>query len=775
MNQLQRILNELRLGNLQIAYQNIGLLNQYAGMFYNKAKAGDNLVPEQIEQLSILLRICNMLYNSSDMNPLPVEDGVYDIILEYYKHYNPHFQVGGEVVHFASTERQVINTTEKVNPFIDFTEDEVKKMENGFFYNDLKVNPQMTWIDIDRKDSPVSKELISKRSHTVEHNHPRLVGTLDKSKFVLMMDAEEKGVANDSNVKVLERDFFADHIRRGIIRPDQQLEMMLELKYDGISIEADCADRVISARSRGDTGVGVASDMTPILAGYDFPRAREITEDIGVVGVKFEAIMTHGDLARFNAIRGTEYKNCRTAIVGLFGSSDAPLFRDFITLVPLEIDRDDVPTSMWNRENEIEFLNRFFSTKGCPLRHAKIHGDYKTCLYLIKAFLEEAEVARSYLDFMFDGIVVSYIDEDIRAKLGRENFINKYSMAVKFNPLVRQTRFNGYSYTIGQDGTITPMIHYNPVEFFGTIHDKSTGNSFARFKDLDLAEGDIINVEYVNDVMPRVTKYDCEPNRQNPNPKIQFIQNCPACGTPLVFSVSSAKCPNLDCPGRELPRMVNMLNKLGIKGYAEASISALNCHSLTDLYALDDNTAIKILGENGRKLMEALRVLINVPTPEYMIIGALGFTGIAQGSWEAIMRQYTLEELFEAYDNHRLSNLLATVPGIGIKSTETIIAEFPRFMKDLKFINSIPCFISTKGLASPTGPSVRFTGISRDKAFIDYLCANGYDAKDGSVSGNTDILCVPYEGFSSSKVSKAKNARIVTQEQFMKETGYIKG
>ena len=64
--------------------------------------------------------------------------------------------------------------------------------------------------------------------------------------------------------------------------------------------------------------------------------------------------------------------------------------------------------------------------------------------------------------------------------------------------------------------------------------------------------------------------------------------------------------------------------------------------------------------------------------------------------------------------------------------------------------------------------------MSRDKAFIDYLCANGYDAKDGSVSGSTDILCVPYVGFHSSKVAKAKNARIVTQEQFMKETGYIK-
>ena len=774
MDQLEIIIKELRLGNLNAAYQNIGVINNYASMFYNKAKANETLLPEQIRQLEILIRICNMLYNFSDMNPLPVEDGVYDIILEYYKKYNPNFQVGGELVTFSSTERKGVSEVEKVNPFIEFTEEEIDKMNNGFFYNDLKVNPQMTYIDFDRRESPVSEEILSRRTHSAQHNHPRLVGTLDKSKFVLMMDAEEKGVADDSNVKVLERDFFAEHIKRGIIRPDQQFEMMLELKYDGISVEADCTDEVISARTRGDTGAGIAVDISPILAGYTFPRAREITEDIGCIGVKFEAIMTHGDLARFNALRGVEYKNCRTAIVGLFGSAEAPRYRDFITLVPLEIDRDDVPTTMWNRENEIEFLNNFFSTKGCPLRHAKIHGDYKMCLYLIKAFLEEAEVARSYLDFMFDGIVVSYIDEDIRAKLGRENYVNKYSMAVKFNPLVRQTRFNGYSYTIGQDGTITPMIHYNPVEFFGTIHDKSTGNSFARFKDLDLAEGDIINVEYVNDVMPRVTKYDCEPNRQNPNPKIKFIQNCPACGTPLVFSASSARCPNLDCPGRELPRMVNMLSKLGIKGFAEASISALNCHSLTDLYALDDNTAIKILGENGKKLMDFLKALINIPTPEYMIIGALGFSGIAQGSWEAIMKQYSLDELFEAYDNGTLASLLAAVPGIGNKSANVIVAEFPRFMKDLKFINSIPCFISTKGLASPTGPSVRFTGVSRDKAFIDYLCANGYDAKDGSVSGNTDILCVPYEGFSSSKVSKAKNARIVTQEQFMKETGYIK-
>ena len=98
-----------------------------------------------------------------------------------------------------------------------------------------------------------------------------------------MNEAIEKGVANDSNVKVLERDFFQKHIEAGIISPNQEFDMMLELKYDGISVEADCYDEVISARSRGDTGIGLANDMTPILKGYKFPYAKDIAKDLGYI------------------------------------------------------------------------------------------------------------------------------------------------------------------------------------------------------------------------------------------------------------------------------------------------------------------------------------------------------------------------------------------------------------------------------------------------------------------------------------------------------------
>ena len=50
------------------------------------------------------------------------------------------------------------------------------------------------------------------------------------------------------------------------------------------------------------------------------------------------------------------------------------------------------------------------------------------------------------------------------------------------------------------------MIHYDPVEFYGTIHTKSSGHSYARFNELALHKGDIISVEYVNDVMPYVSR-----------------------------------------------------------------------------------------------------------------------------------------------------------------------------------------------------------------------------------------------------------------------------
>lgn len=770
-NKLENIFNELLKSNISVITPQVAAeLSQDAVELESIKNPDEN----QIREMKYLIMICNVLYNRSDMLVLPVEDGVYDLLLEAYKKYDPHFQVGSAVVQFRSQAEELDpHIKEIVSPFIKLPEvkrDDMRQQvfdrlssfdQNKFDQKDLLVNP---FIRVDQKD-------ISKREHNTKHNHPQLVGTLDKCKFVTDQEAIDVGSFNDPNVKVLERDFFQKHINEGIIRPDQDIEMVLELKYDGISIEADCNREVVSARSRGDTGIGEASDMTPILQGYQFHHNTVINDPIGV---KFEAIMTKSDLYQFNQLRESNYANCRTAIIGLFGSGDAYKYRDLITLIPLAVDRDQVP-QISNRIEEIEFCNSLFKSHGEPLRYMYIHGNVQQLLYQIKKFTEEAFAFRDYVDFMFDGIVVSYLDEGIRAKLGRENYINKYSMAVKFNPLSKLTTFLGYTYEVGQDGRVCPMIHYNPVEFLGTIHTKSTGSGLSRFNDLHLKVGDIIKVTYVNDVMPYVTSLDCEQNRNNPNPYEEFPTKCPVCGSDLVISETgkTAFCPNMDCDGKVISRMSNMLQKMNVKGFAESTIHSLHIRSFYELMQVKyDQVAVEIGPINARNLVEVIDQIKNGNINDYILIGALGFTGVASNTWKLIFSNIKLRDLIADLekDPNFVASQLASIKGIGAKTANTIAQEYPYFRRDIQYILQNCKYQDTLDniLAFANKKQIRFSGC-RNLQLSEQLSNLGYDA-DGNagVTKKTDILLVPYKGFSSSKTSRvSENCQIVPIQDFI--------
>lgn len=751
---LEYIFDELCKANISIlSFENRTKISDIAMKLYkpeSMALEGYN------ESLKLLIMICNILYNRTDLTVLPVEDGLYDILLERYKSIDPNFQVGSVVVQFkAKVEKEMIESGKsKIITPISFDTEKRDEMGQYFedkisgFYRKGMMNPKDPFYT--RTDN--NFEILNKRTTTTGHNHPDLIGTLDKCKFILDSDAIEKDAYDDDRVKVLERDWFRKHIDAGIIGENEKIGLILELKYDGISVEADCTDVVLSARTRGDTGIGQAVDLTANLLGYEFTNNSVLKDRI--VGVKFEAIMTKSNLAKFNIARGYNYANCRSAIVGLFGASDAQAYRDYITLVPLAIDRNDVP-EVKDRLEEIALLNKVYKTKGQPLNYCYIEGDYRTCLYLIKKYAEEALAARNYVDFMFDGIVVSYADENIRRKLGRENYINKYQMAVKFEPLSKLTTFLGYTYEVGQNGTICPMIHYSPVEFFGTIHPKSTGSSYKRFMDLGLKLGDTIQVTYTNDVMPYVTSIDCEQNRQNTNPVIPFIENCPMCGTRLEIGEKTAICPNIECNGRKLARMVNMLQKLNFKGFADSSIGALSVYTFHELFNLSEEQ-LQILGPGNTINFLALKEqLMKNPIDDYRLIGSLGFTNIGAKKWKLIFNKYTLSEFINSMEferSHVYVNI-CNIKGIGTSTADIIMKEYDYFLPDFIMIRDSFNVIDSKNNVMK-GKSIRFTGC-RDKNLELQLISMGHDA-DGSasVTKTTDILLIPYEGFSSTKMNK---------------------
>ena len=789
---LTTILDCLKKKDLSIMTQDsIKMINSIAIKIYNTPI--DNLSGADIDGLKTIILICNLLYNRTNLRVLPIEDGFYDLLLELYKKFDPNFQVGSYLVEFDEIDDKTttsIKEKEIICPIEFYPEKERNELSQSI-YDEIILKDKPILNQKDMYICPIEFEAayIPKRMHNIEHNHPMLVGTLDKTKFVLSQDAINAGVFDDDNVKILDRDFFQDHINKGIYSDDRELSIVCELKYDGISVEADCNFTVQSARSRGDTGMGAASDMTPILKDYIFKQAScMIGEE--PLGVKFEAIMTKSDLYRFNVARNKNYANCRTAIVGLFGASDAYLYKDYITLIPLALDLDQFnklhpETPITNRLQEISFINKVFVSNGEPLRYCYFKGTPNELLYMIKLFVDEAIYARDYLNFMYDGIVVNIIDEDIREALGRKNFINKYSIAVKFDPLEKQTTFRGYTYEVGQHGDITPMIHYDPIEFNGTIHTKSTGSSKDRFNKLNFKPGEIINVTYVNDVMPYVSKLDCKQNRDNPNQPIPFITHCPVCGTELIESNSgkSALCPNQECPARVTQRMTNMFAKMNIKGFAEATFNALNVSSLRELCSISYDQFISILGEaDGNSMYQIIwNNLLSKSQKDYIIMGALGFTSIARKKWEDILKHVTLKELHDNYQSLLNMNLhpqeifskfsyylSSKIPNIGMMTCNTIVAEFPYFFEDIKFIVNSMIIEDSYGKDNSGKLQVRFTGF-RNSQLVEQLITAGYDAGDGSITKNTNILLVPYNGFTSSKVTKAQkipNILIMTETEF---------
>lgn len=755
IQKLQYIYDEIRNGNIRVIdFENKVFLNDVATRLLNLKE----LSPNDVQELDLLIRISNDIYHNTNNDSLvPIDDGVYDLLMVLISKYMKDYQVGSDDIIFENIYQ---NITENNNIELSCPVLRIPEREDNFYYDDILHNRD--FIDRDFFVTPVTRiKELERRVVNTPHMYPDLVGTLDKCKFVLNSQARELGVFDEPNVRIFERDFIQRHIEQGIIAPNEKFYMIAELKYDGTSVEAEVSDHVISARSRGDTNNDVATDLTPILQGYRFPKAEGIVDE--VLGMKFEAIITNYNLYRLGLAQGKVYKNARNAIAGILGSNNGYLYRDYITLVPLDYHNE----SNINKEIRNQVMNTFF-TSGVDLKYSILYGNYREILFQVKRFVEEAEALRPYMPFLYDGVVITYLDEDKIKALGRENSVNKYSMAIKFNPMKHQTTFLGYTYTIGQSGVVTPMIHYNPVEFYGGIHTKSSGHSYKRFNELGLRKGDLIDVTYTNDVMPYVTKPDIEPNRENPNPIEEFPTTCPCCGTPLIFTDKSAICPNIECEERNNARMENMLDKLQLKDFAGERLQSIGKYSLTELMDLtvDD---VKFLGEiNSQKFVSRMNELKTKPIYDYQIVGALGFTGIAQEKWKLILSNFPLSYLIDNYDNDNFVSTLVAIKGIGPSTAETIKNEMWFFIKDLTRIIEMKNVIPSYGNKNDNSKVIRFTGF-RDKALVERLNSMGIDAGEGAVTKKTNILLVPCEGFTSTKTIKAEkdNIMIVPVDEFI--------
>ena len=183
----------------------------------------------------------NILYNNSSIEILPLDDGLYDQLLVIYKRYNPNYQVGAYPVFYEEkSQNEIFNKKVMVNLI-----DRSKIYTDDIYYQNCYLERPVNMVFTIR--DPITKRLIN-----TTHKYPELVGTLDKCKFVLNQDARDKDVYDKPSVQIFERDYIHKCLDKGVIKPDEIFDMVGELKYDGVSVEAEVqGDTIISALSRG--------------------------------------------------------------------------------------------------------------------------------------------------------------------------------------------------------------------------------------------------------------------------------------------------------------------------------------------------------------------------------------------------------------------------------------------------------------------------------------------------------------------------------------------
>ena len=758
---MKKIIERLKQGDISI-------LNTSTSVYINSAIVDilntpfESLSDYQKDTVEDLVIIGNIIYNNSIVEYInPIDDGIYDLLMEIYKRLKPDdYKIGAIYIDFNQNE-EIHSEIKEAIRLVD-----TRKID-GLFEDDILYRNPLQDIEF-IQDAITMTRSISKRIRNVPHQFPELSGTLDKNKFVLIKQALERGVLKDDNVQIFERDFLYPHIENNIIDLND-ISLLASLKYDGISVVLIIENGIVtSGYSRGDTADDLATDLTPIFYGLKFPKAKSIDK----IAVQFEAVMSYENLDMYRNIKGIDYKNPRTAIIGLISSSDAYMYNNLITLVPIKSNIRELNN---DRLVEVEFLNEYFSN-GEYLRYTLLKGNSLNILFLVKKFVDDCEYYRGVLPIMYDGVVLEYIDPEIINKLGRVNSVNKYSIAIKFNALKKQTMLIDVTYTVGQNGIITPIAHYNPIEFLGSIHTKTTISSKARFDSLDLHYYDIVDIEYVNDVIPYITKGENEWNLNNKNKKIEFPTNCPCCGTKLQLSSSgkSIICPNMNCGERSLSRIVNFMSKLHLKDFSTEQMKKIGKTSFVELL----NTKIEeveFLGEiTAMTFINRINQLKNDPIEDYKIIGALGFSSIASEKWAKILQVYDIHDILALEASGDLKDSLCSIKGIGPITADTISNEFEFFADDIFAISNMPNIISTKN--SGCKLKVRMTGF-RNKQLVEKINnTKVYECSEGSITKDTHVLLTPdQDNYSSSKVDKALSygIRVMKVSDFINEIKVI--
>ena len=401
-------------------------------------------------------------------------------------------------------------------------------------------------------------------------------------------------------------------------------------------------------------------------------------------------------------------------------------------------------------------------------------------------YIEYWDTERKNLPVATDGIVLKVNSLAQQRSLGMTAKSPRWAIAYKFQAEQAETILRQVVFQVGRTGAITPVANMDPIQLSGTQVRRATLHNADVMAQLDLHIGDHILVEKGGEIIPKVVGKACptEPG----NPKINFITQCPACGSKLIRYEGEAAiyCPNeTGCPPLIVGKIEHFVSRKAMNIFSmgpemvESYYTQGLIHDAADLYTLK---AEQLLNADRTNEISVNNIITGIEeskkVPFERVLFAIGIRFVGEIAAKSLARYFgSIEKLSTA----TLEELIQ-VNGIGEVIAGSVIKYFAD-ERNRNFVNRLAKYglqmqISQEQQEAKSDKlkdmSIVISGVfahhSRDeyKAMIEKHSGKNV----GSISSKTSFILAG-ENMGPSKLEKAQKlgVQIMNEEEFLQLVG----
>ena len=592
-------------------------------------------------------------------------------------------------------------------------------------------------------------------------------------------------VAHKYPMLSLSNSYSREEIADWISKLPEDVEIVCELKFDGLSISLWYEDGVLTkALTRGD-GVKGDNVIDNIRTIASIPQQIR-TPESGIqtpefVELRGEVLLPWSAFERLNQEREAQeeqlFANPRNAASGTLKLQDSKeVAKRGLDCYLYYMLGEELPAKTHYDRLQIA------KSWGFPISDA-----VKVChgLEEVMEYISYWDEERKNLPVATDGIVLKVNDLATQDELGYTAKSPRWAIAYKFPAEKQLTRLNAITYQVGRTGVVTPVANLEPVQLSGTTVQRATLHNEDFIRQLDIREGDMVWVEKGGEIIPKVIEREARGERlEAKGGGYTFPTLCPECGAKLVRVEGEAawRCPNeAGCPPQIKGKIEHFVSRkaMNIDGLGSETIDLLYSQGLlmniADIYALtqEDIAKQERLGDKS-----AQNILAGVEASKQVawarVLFALGIRMVGETTAKKITKRFpSIDQLQWATVEQ-----LTSIDDVGEQIAKNVIAYF-NDLGNLEIISRLRevgvQMESAEEEMTPQsnkleGKSIVVSGVfarhTRDeyKAMIE---ANG-GKNVGSVSKKTSFILAG-ENMGPEKRKKAENlgVAIMTEEEFL--------